>query len=1122
MPPIRRLLISGLVLLSSVVNLYGVDYLNAQTNEPRVAPQPYFTEPALSPDRSEIVFVSGGDIWTVPSSGGVAALLVSHPANEARPLYSPTGKEIAFISNRTGNGDIYLLTLATGDLRRITFDDSFDQLDGWSRDGRWLYFSSGSRDVGGLNDVFRVSATGGTPMQVSADRYTNEFYSAPSPDGSGIAFTARGISSGQWWRKGHSHIDEAEIWLLKSIDANPGTYERVTPPGGAKEMWPMWSADGRSLFYVSDRTDARNANGTQNIWTTTPARNESRRITNFTDGRVLWPSISYDGREIVFEHNFRIWKLDTDSGKTAEVNINRRGASAGPAVEHLRISDQIAELQLSPDGKKIAFVVRGEVFAASSSDGGDAARVSASGADEYQIAWAPDSRRLAYVSDRDGTPHLFLYDFNTNTETQLTREAVDDSTPRFSPDGKLIAFLRGGRELRILDLAAKQERVAASGAFEKPPFISDRPFVWSPDSKWLAFTPIGDSQFKNVHVVPVDSGSNRPVSFLANVFSNTLSWSPDGTFLLLDTGQRTESFQLARIDLIPRTPRFREDQFRDLFKEETPRTVTPTTRQEPRPQTPESPRETPGPSPISSPSPAPSTSPSPAPSPGASPEKKPVQVVFEGIRRRLSLLPVGVDVNYQTISPDGKWVAMVASAAGQANIYLYTLDELSRDPAVSKQLTSTPGFKSWAQFSPDSKEVFYVENGRIGVVNLEGRTRPLAVTAEMDVDFSREKMEVFHQAWTYLRDFFYDPKFHGVDWQSMRGQYEPLIAGARTPDEVRRLLQLMVGELNASHLGAGAPFSQTQVTTGRLGLRFDRHEYETSGRLKVTEVIVLSPAAIAGNIKVGDYILAVDGRAIDARTNLDELLSYKTGRRVSLSIASSAADTDKREAVVRPVNGATERALYYRQWVDRNREYVARISNGRLGYVHMFDMGSASLSQLYVDLDAENHAREGVVIDIRNNNGGFVNVYAIDVLARRGYLTMTLRGLGGAPARTVLGQRALDRPTILVTNQHSLSDAEDFTEGYRALRLGQVVGEPTAGWIIYTWNQALIDGTTFRLPRMRVTANDGTEMERNPRPVDVEVTRPIGETLTDKDSQLDVAVRELLKQLGSRRSTSAP
>ena len=227
--------------------------------------------------------------------------------------------------------------------------------------------------------------------------------------------------------KGHSHIDEAEIWLLNGFESGAGTYQRVTEDGSAKEMWPMWSSDGRTLFYVSDRADNGNKNGTQNIWTTSPGRAAFRRVTSFTDGRVLWPSISYDGREIVFEHNFRIWKLDTESGKTAEVEIIRRGASAGPAIEHVRLNDQIAELQVSPDGKKVAFVVRGEVFAASAADGGDAARVSNSSADEYQIAWAPDSRRLSYVSDRDGTPHLFLYDFSTNNETQLTRDSADDS-----------------------------------------------------------------------------------------------------------------------------------------------------------------------------------------------------------------------------------------------------------------------------------------------------------------------------------------------------------------------------------------------------------------------------------------------------------------------------------------------------------------------------------------------------------------------------------------------------------------------------------------------------------------------------------------------------------------------
>ncbi len=463
---------------------------------------------------------------------------------------------------------------------------------------------------------------------------------------------------------------------------------------------------------------------------------------------------------------------------------------------------------------------------------------------------------------------------------------------------------------------------------------------------------------------------------------------------------------------------------------------------------------------------------------------------------------------------------MVANAANQSNIYIYSLDELSRDPAVAKQLTSTAGSKSSLQFTPDSKELFFIENGRIGVVNLEGRNRSLAVNAEMDVDFSREKLEVFQQAWSLLRDNFYDPGFHGANWDSVRAEYEPMIAGARTSDEVRRLLQLMIGELNASHLGAAPPASANTPTTGRLGLRFDRKEYETTGRLRITEVIPLSPAALPGNIKAGDYLLAVDGRTIDARTNLDELLSYKINRRVTLAISSTADGNGRHEVAVRPVNGATERALLYRSWVERNREYVSKASNGRLGYVHMFDMGSGSLAQLYIDLDVENHSRDGVVIDVRNNSGGFVNAYAIDVLARRGYLTMTLRGQGGAPARTVLGQRALDRPTILLTNQHSLSDAEDFAEGYRSLKLGKVVGEPTAGWIIYTWNQALIDGTNFRLPRMKITANDGTDMERHPRPVDVEVIRPIGETLTGKDSQLDAAVKELLKDLGPARSTS--
>ena len=1066
--------------------------------------RPYFTDPAVSPDRSEIAFVSGGDIWAVAAGGGEARLLLSHPANESRPLYSPDGRRLAFVSNRTGGGDIYILTFASGDVTRLTFDDGAEQLDGWSRDGRWVYFSSTSHDIAGMNDVYRVSADGGTPMEVAADRYTNEYFSSAAPDGT-LAISARATASGQWWRNGRSHLDEAEVWIVR--DGAAPKYEAVTT-GGAKEMWPMWSADANSVYFVSDRSGAQNiwikgAGGAGSTEGARGARGESggaRQITNFKSGRVLWPSISNDGRLIAFEHDFEVWTLDTSSNQAARVAITRRGAPAAVGIEHMTLSDEISELALSPDGKKVAFVVRGEVFAASAKDGGDAARISRTPSPEGYITWSPDSRKLVYSSDREGIGHLFMYDFGTGAEARLTNGSDADHSPRFSSDGKLLGFVRGDSELRVLDVASKPDRVAAKGLFDRPPFAGAPPFAWSPDNKWLAYLTAGTKLFTNVNVVSLDpsttpaAGDARPISFVANSFASTVTWSPDGKTVFFDTGQRTENRQIARIDLLPRTPQFREDQFRDLFREEP---VKPAPR--PAPDAPDAP---PAPPALSAPS-----------APSAPPAPSSVRIVFDDIRRRLSFLPIGVDAGSQRISPDGKTLLVTARAAGQTNLYTFSIDELSREPAVARQLTSTPGGKSDAQFTPDGKEVFYLEQGRISVITVDSRqSRRLNVSAEIDVDFAREKMEVFKQAWSYLRDSFFDPKFNGVDWTAVRAQYEPLIAGAATRDEMRRLLNLMVGELNASHLGINAPAGGGGPVVGKLGLRFDRREYERNGSLKITEVIPLSPAAIAG-ISVGELLLKVDDTDIGPRVNLDSVLSHKINRRVELTIGRDGTPTGWRTVPVRPVNQATEKNLLYRQWVEANRAYVAKASNGRLGYVHMFDMSENALNQLHLDLDAENHSRAGVVIDVRNNNGGFVNMYALDVFTRQNYLTMTPRGAAAAPGRSLLGQRALGAPTILVTNQHSLSDAEDFTEGYRSLKLGKVVGEPTAGWIVYTSNMPLLDGTVVRLPGTLVQDMTGKKMEQAPRQVDIPVKRPVGESYSGRDIQLDTAVAELLKQL---------
>jgi Tol biopolymer transport system component/C-terminal processing protease CtpA/Prc len=1030
---------------------------------------PYMTQPALCPTRPEIAFVSGGDIWVAPAKGGEAHLLISHPADESRPLYSPDGNKLAFVSTRTGGGDIYVLTFATGELKRLTFDDRMEQLDAWSRDGKWIYFSSGAHDVGGKNDLYRVSADGGTPMAVSADRFTNEFQAAPAPDGSTVAFAARGTGDQQWWRHGHSHLDESEIWLRKG----DGAYEKVVDLNG-RNAWPMWMPDGKQLYFMSDR------GGAQNIWTD-PLGGKPKQVTKFTDGRVLWPSIGYDGKSVVFEHDFKIWQLDTKTGESYAVPITLVGSAASPGVSHLTLN-QYTDLALSPDAKKIAVIAHGEIFAASAREGGEAIRVTNTPGPESALTWSPDSTRIAYLSQRDAVTHVFVYDFPKHTETQMTGDALPDQGPRFSPDGKMIAFVRNRKELRIVDLDSKQERLLVSG------FIGGNfgpsSYTWSPDSKWIAYANAGAQSLRNLFVVQASGGTGRQITFLANTNISAIQWSPDGKFILYDTSQRTETPQVARVDLMPRQPNYNEEKFDDLFKPEPARAGRGAAAE-------------------------------------AKPPVKPVEIDFEDIKSRISMLPVGLSVAQPQISPDGKWLLFSANVGGQTNLYLYPLDETpggggrggrgggggggeARGP---RQLTSTAGQKSRAQFTPDSREVFFLEGGRVQNITVDTRqTRAVNVNAEMDVDFHKEKMAVFEEAWAGQRDGFYDPNFHGVDWNAVRKTYAPLIEGSRTPDEMRAILRLMIGELNSSHSGVSAPpaggggGAGPRAMTGQLGLTFDRTEYEKSGKLKITEVLPHSPAALA-KIQVGEELRAVDGVAIGAGVNLDEQLQHKVDKRVVLDVGG-------REVIVKPVGSLAEQT--YRDWVEKNRAYVAKVSGGKLGYVHMRDMSDTALTQLYLDLDAENRAKAGVVIDIRNNNGGFVNAYALDVLARRPYMTMTNRGGPEGPARTVLGQRSLELPTILVTNQHSLSDAEDFTEGYRTLKLGKVVGEPTAGWIIYTGSMDLVDGSVMRMPGTLVVGADGKKMEGNPRAVDVAVTRPIGETYTGRDSQLDAAVRELL------------
>ena len=916
---------------------------------------------------------------------------------------------------------------------------------------------------------------------------------------------ARGLSNGQWWRNGHSHIDETELWL-KPI-AQPGKGYRKLLAGGAKHAFPMWSADGASIAYMSDET------GAENLWRTPAAGGAPTQLTKFTDGRVLWPSIAYDGKSIVFERGFGVWRWDAATGKATPVPITLRGAPASEGERHLT-ETSFREIALSPDGKKVAVIAHGEVFAAPSKDGGPAQRISRTPGNESDLAWAPDSRRLVFVSEDGLDTHLVSYDFATAKLTPLTSGAGHAQSAAFSPDGKLLAYASGERELRVATLTPSggvaSERVVYKGALGG----RNASPTWSPDGKWIAFGVTGPKSFRNLYVVEASGGEARPITFLANGFTGgSIAWSPDGTFIVADTAQRSEEGKLIRIDLLPHVPKYREDAFQDLFK---------------APDQPDKPSTRPG-----SPTPPARTPEVPAAKPqrtadaeakpkdgedaetarASKPSGKAVRIVFEGIRERATILPLGMGADGPVISPDGKTLVFSARQGERANLFSYSLDELSREPASPMQITATDRPKGDYAFSPDSKTLFYREGGKVVSSPLDTpKPKPIAISAEMDVDFAVEKGIVFDEAWNTLNRRFFDPKFHGKDWAAIRARFAPQIEGARTGDEERRLINLMIGELDASHSGISKPTDPAVAATvariGDLGLRFDRTAFEAGRGLVIREIVTLGPVDTAGGVKVGDRLTAIDGQPIGRDTNLDRLLMGQVGRRTVLSITDAGGHA--RDVAVRPVTAQVASGLMYRQWVNDRRAYVEKISGGKLGYVHIADMSDQSLAQLYVDLDAQNQNRQGVVIDVRNNNGGYVNGYALDVFTRRNYLTMTTRDLFPVPSRAALGQRALGLPTVLVTNESSLSDAEDFTEGYRSLGLGKVVGQPTAGWIIFTGSQTLIDGSAVRVPGTLIQDGRGQDMEGHPRPVDVSVDRPLGETAAGKDAQLEAAVKVLL------------
>jgi len=1087
---------------------------------------PLLRRPALSPDGSRIAFAHAGDLWIAASEGGVAARVTSHPSEDCWPCFSPDGESLAFFSERTGGGNIYVASLnGAGPPRRVTHHGGTPPPLAWSPDGAWLYFTSHDTGLGGA--LTKIAVEGGPLVRIAHDPMESHYNVAVSPDGKWLAFNNNGH---QWWRHGPNPAGHSDIWLMEE-EAGEEDFRRLTTHLGLN-VRPMWGEAAECIYYVSDR------DGEENIWRMPLDGDEDAEpVTAFTDGRVTNPSISADGRWITFERDFGVWRLNAASGDASAVDIQVYADEKATPVRHEAFTNGLSEFDLAPDGKKVAFVVHGEVFAdlADKGDkvkkGGDSFRVTDTHARESQLSWRPDSEHVVYLSDRSGHNEVYLYDFKARDERRLTDCHEPKASPVFSPDGQWLAYSVGKTEIRLMSTDDWAERAFITNERFTGVF-SPTDFVWSPDSQWLAYTATDANFFDNIHVQRVDEDASRQVTFLSNIGCGALQWSPDGKFLVFGTGQYRQESLIARVDLAPVQPVFEEDDFDKLFEdEETPDNDEGEPDEDDQNTEAAAGGDESGNAGGDAEAGGVSSAASEEDDADGSDESdsaddeddeeeapEPVEIVFEGIKHRVRFLTdpkAGAGV--MRIRPDSKTLVYAASHTGQANLWSLSLEE-GKQGEPPKQLTSSAGGKGSVRFVKDGKRFFFLEGGRIHSSGMdeaggrEGDPKALNVRAEVEIDFHAEKMQAFDEAWRIMNENFYDDAFHGCDWDATRERFRPQVEVATTIDEFRELLNLMVGELNASHLGAGG--GGGGAPDSFLGLDFDRAALESDGRYLITSVLPDSAVTAPEDPpRVGEYLVALAGEPLADGASLSTRLQRLAGKRVTLALSDDGTTEDAREIAVKPMTGGRHGQLRYRGWTRSNADYVHDKSGGRLGYAHVSAMSYPAYMQFIADLDAESHSRDGIVVDVRFNGGGHIAPFILDVLTRKAYTLSSLRGHYTSPDTNLAGNRILEKPIILITNEHSGSNTEMFSEGFRRLGLGKIVGKPTAGAVIWTWGWSLLNGTSFRLPRMRVGTLDGENLEGAARPVDIDVDRPLGDAARGVDQQLDVAVRELLAHI---------
>lgn len=1072
------------LILATLLGAYG---LAAQAQDNPL----WMRHPAISPDGKTIAFSYQGDIFTVPSSGGTAKQITSNAAFDSYPVWSPDGNHIAFASNREGSIDVWVMDANGGIPKRVTTNSGNEYPLRW-KDNYTIMFKASIMPTaksiifaGSYPQVYTVGMDGGRPKLFSDITMDALDINA---SGDVIYIDRKGYEDE--WRKHHRSPITRDVWL-KSGDS----FRKLTSFDG-EDRDPVWASDGKSFYYLSEQS------GTLNVYHRTLDGKETQ-ITNHEKNPVRFLSAASDGT-LCYGYDGEIYTV-RNGGQPQKTAIRIAADTEGKELIRQIRNSGVYNIKLSPNGKEIGFVMHGDVYV-TSIEYRTTKQITNTPEQERYIDFSPDGRTIIYDSERNGVWQIYATTIKNKDEkqfayaTELVEERLTQSDqtsfqPKFSPDGKQIAFWENRGTLRVMDAKGKNVKTAMDGKFVYSYSDGDIDFTWSPDSKWLLSSYIGVGGWNNSDIALVNASGNGEIHNLTESGYNesNAKWVLDGKAMLFYSdraGYRSHGSWGAEYDAylmffdLEAYERYRMNkEERALAKENM--TEKEKKKEEKKEEKEKKEMEKP-----------------------EAKEMEPLKFDLENCRDRIVRL---------TVTPS--FLGDILLDKDGENIYYNVAFEKGMDLWHRDLMTGNTELliknvgNGEMMFDKSYKEIYLAADGGIKKVTPQSKAvKNIEFEAQFNYQPYKERAYMFDHVWRQVKDKFYDKNIHGVDWEGYRKTYERFLPYINNNHDFQEMLSEMLGELNASHTGARYSGSWASLQTASLGLFFD--EDYTGNGLKIAEVIKGSEIACKQtDVKSGCIIEKIDGTEIKAGMDYFPLLDGKIGKPVRLTIRPKSGRSFDVTTKGMSMNAVDD--LLYKRWVDRNRQLVDSLSGGRLAYVHVKAMNSESFRTIYRELLSDkNRNREAVIVDDRHNGGGWLHDDLCTLLNGKEYQNFMPRGnyIGRDPFNK------WTKPSCVLICEDDYSNGHGFPMVYKTLGIGKLIGTPVAGTMTAVWWETMIDNTmVFGIPQVGCMTLDGKYAENTQLNPDITVYNTPEDFLNGNDRQLKAAIEEMMKQIGEKK-----